>query len=154
VVLWPEEVQPDLRDLHHAIATELARTVYLKNMHQKIIIIDGHLTFIGSMNVLAHPVGGRLETMALLDSRALARQYLKHERADELGKPPTCVNCHTVVRRVQRVTQQGRARLFWVCKAPTAGGTCSWRQEFPPVDGGRYEWQPKKQAQKPARKGI
>lgn len=153
VVLWPEEVQPDLRDLHSAISRELARTVYLKNMHQKIIVIDGHLTFIGSMNVLAHPAGGRLETMALLDSRALASQYLKHERADELSKPPTCGNCQIPVRRVQRVTQQGRARLFWVCRAPTADGTCSWRQEFPPLHGGRYEWQPKKETRKPARKG-
>jgi hypothetical protein len=40
VVLWPEEVQPGLRSLHQEIGAVLARTVYLKNMHQKIIIID------------------------------------------------------------------------------------------------------------------
>jgi hypothetical protein len=144
VVLWPEEVQPALRDLHRAIGAELARTVYLKNMHQKIIIIDDHLTFIGSMNVLAHPHNGRLETMALLDSRALARQYLNHERADELGKPPTCGVCQAPVRRVERVTKKGKAQLDWVCKAQTATGTCPWRKPFPAADGGRYEWQPRK----------
>lgn len=145
VVLWPEEVQPALRDLHRAIGAELARTVYLKNMHQKIIIIDEHLTFIGSMNVLAHPRNGRLETMALLDSRALARQYLNHERADELEKPPTCGDCKAPVRRVERVTKRGKAQLDWVCKAPTATGTCPWRKPFPAADGGRYEWQPRNQ---------
>jgi AAA domain/PLD-like domain len=148
VVLWPEEVQPDLRDLHRAIGAELARTVYLKNMHQKIIIIDDHLTFVGSMNVLAHPRNGRLETMALLDSRALARQYLNHERADELGKPPTCGDCQAPVRRVQRFTEKGRALLYWVCNAPTATGTCPWRKPFPAADGGRYEWQPRKQGKR------
>jgi hypothetical protein len=145
VVLWPEEVQPQLRDLHQAIGAELTRTVYLKNMHQKIIIIDDHLTFIGSMNVLAHPSNGRIETMALLDSRALARQYLNHERADELGKPPTCGECHAQVRHVQRFTEQGKAQLYWVCKAATASGTCPWRKPFPASDSGRYEWQPRKQ---------
>ena len=144
VVLWPEEVQPALRDLHRAIGVELARTVYLKNMHQKIIIIDDHLTFIGSMNVLAHPHNGRLETMALLDSPALAKQYLNHERADELGKPPTCGDCQAPVRRVQRLTERGKAQLYWVCKAPTASGTCPWRRPFPPADSGRYGWQPRK----------
>jgi hypothetical protein len=148
VVLWPEEVQPALRDLHQAIGAELARTVYLKNMHQKIIIIDDHLTFIGSMNVLAHPRNGRLETMALLDSRALARQYLNHERADELGKPPTCGDCRAPVRRVQRFTERGKSRLYWVCKAATASGTCPWRKPFPASDDGRYEWQPRKQARR------
>jgi KaiC/GvpD/RAD55 family RecA-like ATPase len=145
VVLWPEEVQPQLRDLHQTIGAELARTVYLKNMHQKIIIIDDHLTFIGSMNVLAHPRNGRLETMALFDSRALARQYLNHERADELGKPPTCGDCQAPVRRVLRSSENGRAQLYWVCNAPTATGTCNWRKPFPAADGGRYEWQPRKQ---------
>jgi phosphatidylserine/phosphatidylglycerophosphate/cardiolipin synthase-like enzyme len=138
-------VQPQLRDLHQAIGAELARTVYLKNMHQKIIIIDGHLTFIGSMNVLAHPRNGRLETMALLDSRALARQYLDHERTDELRKPPTCGDCQAQVRRVQRFTEHGKARLYWVCKAATASGTCPWRKPFPASDNGRYESQPKRQ---------
>jgi hypothetical protein len=145
VVLWPEEVQPYLQDLHRAIGAELARTVYLKNMHQKIIIIDDRLTFIGSMNVLAHPRNGRLETMALLDSRALARRYLNHERADELGKPPTCGDCQAPVRRVQRVTEHGKAQLYWVCNSPTASGPCPWRRPFPPADGGRYERQLRKQ---------
>jgi hypothetical protein len=143
VVLWPEEVQPDLQNRHQAIGAELARTVYLRNMHQKIIIIDDRLTFIGSMNVLAHPRNGRLETMALLESRALARQYLDHERADELGNPPTCGDCHAPVRRVQRVTERGKAQLHWVCMAPTASGNCPWRKPFPAADGGRYERQPR-----------
>lgn len=148
VVLWPEEVQPNLRALHQAIGAELGRTVYLKNMHQKIIIIDDHLTFIGSMNVLAHPRNGRLETMALLDSRALARQYLNHERADELQRPPTCGECQAAVRRVQRFTEQGKAQLYWVCQADTASGTCRWRKPFPASDSGRYEWQPRKQSKR------
>lgn len=96
------------------------------------------------MNVLAHPRNGRLETMALLDSRALARKYLDHERADELQKPPTCGECQAPVRRVQRFTEQGKARLYWVCRAATTDGTCSWRKPFPASDNGRYEWQPRK----------
>ena len=81
-------------------------------------------------------------------SRALARQYLNHERADELGKPPTCGDCQAPVRRVQRFTERGKSRLYWVCKAATASGTCPWRKPFAASDDGRYEWQPRKQAKR------
>jgi hypothetical protein len=100
------------------------------------------------MNVLAHPRNGRLETMALLDSPALAKHYLNHERADELGKPPTCGDCRAQVRRVQRLTERGKAQLYWVCKAPRPAAPALGAGPFSPADSGRYEWQPRKQSKR------
>lgn len=71
VVLPSKEVNRQLKPRHEELETQIARTVHLRKEHQKIVIIDRNLTFIGSMNVLAHVPGGRHEIMALFQSSAL-----------------------------------------------------------------------------------
>jgi hypothetical protein len=49
-----------LQEPHHLeLAAQFPSTVHIDKEHQKIIMIDQHPTFIGSMNALAHPQGGR-----------------------------------------------------------------------------------------------
>jgi hypothetical protein len=84
VVLPRDEVTMHLRSRHEELAAQIAGTVYLGKEHQKIVIIDRCLTFIGSMNILAHVPGGRLEVMALFESPMLVDRLLEHERADQL----------------------------------------------------------------------
>ena len=126
VVLWPDEVIKQLKPRHQELSAQIAGTIHLRKEHQKIIVVDRSLTFIGSMNVLAHVPGGRHETMALFQSSALADRILEHERIDELASPPACPQCHADVRHVRAL----RGRLHWICVARPGGNPCGWKQPF------------------------
>lgn len=54
VVLPRDEVTKHLKPRHEELAAEIPATVYLRKEHQKIVLIDDNLAFLGSMNVLAH----------------------------------------------------------------------------------------------------
>ena len=128
VILPRDKVTRHLATRHSELATQIPGTVYLRDEHQKIIVIDGRLTFIGSMNVLAHRPGTRHEIMALFQSATLAQRILEHERADELARPPECPRCGKQVRHVRkRVGADGERRLNWMCQ--TEG--CEWTRPSP-----------------------
>jgi hypothetical protein len=93
VVLPPDQVNRHLKSRHQEIGTQVPKTVYFADEHQKLVVIDRGLTFIGSMNVLAHVPGGRHEIMALFQSSTLADRILEHERAAEIANPPRCQQC-------------------------------------------------------------
>jgi phosphatidylserine/phosphatidylglycerophosphate/cardiolipin synthase-like enzyme len=139
VVLPRDEVTMHLRSRHEELAAQIAGTVYLGKEHQKIVIIDRSLTFIGSMNILAHVPGGRLEVMALFESPMLADRLLEHERADQLRQPPICARCGAPVRQVRVFSDRGERRLYWLCVAETDGDKCGWRQPFPDQRGTRNQ---------------
>jgi AAA domain/PLD-like domain len=139
VVLPRDQVNMHLKSRHEELAAQIAGTVYLAKEHQKIIIIDRSLTFIGSMNVLAHVPGGRLEVMALFESSMLVERLLKHERADQLGRPPACARCGTPVRHVRVFSDSGERRLYWLCVADMDGERCNWRHPFPDEPGTRNQ---------------
>ena len=129
VVLWPRDVNAQLRSRHVELPTQIPNVVFLHKEHQKVVVIDRRLTFIGSMNVLAHRPGGRHEIMALFESPMLAERILAHERADEMARPPTCPACGTTVRMV---TARG-GRLQWRCEALDSNSTaqgCGWLRPF------------------------
>jgi AAA domain/PLD-like domain len=129
VVLPKSEVNKYLQSRHEELSTQIPDTIYLGKEHQKLIIIDHHLTFIGSMNVLAHVPGGRHEVMALFRSKTLTERILEHERIDELIRPPTCQQCHAPVRHIR----DRQRRLTWVCTADM----CSWTRPFSDNPKGR-----------------
>jgi hypothetical protein len=116
-----------LKPRHEDLAAQIDKTIYLQNEHQKLIVIDD-LTFIGSMNVLAHVAGAgrRLEVMALFRSEPFANRVLEQERTDELAFPPTCPNCKTRVVHVKKKDD----RLHWVCRTPDDKPGCGWSQIF------------------------
>jgi hypothetical protein len=131
VVLPSTEVNRHLKPRHEELETQIAQTIHLRKEHQKIVIIDRNLTFIGSMNVLAHVPGGRHEIMALFQSSALVEQVLRHERADQLARPPACGQCGAPVTHVGARTDHGERRLEWICTAELDGRSCNWRRTFP-----------------------
>jgi hypothetical protein len=139
VVLPRDQVNLHLKARHEELATQIAGTVYLGREHQKIIIIDRNLAFIGSMNVLAHVPGGRLEVMALFESPVLVDRLLQHERADQLRQPPVCARCGAPVRHVRVFSDRGERRLYWRCVAEADGERCDWRQPFPDELGTRNQ---------------
>jgi hypothetical protein len=139
VVLPRDQVNMHLKPRHEELAAQIAGTVYLAKEHQKIVIIDRNLTFIGSMNVLAHVPGGRLEVMALFESSLLVERLLKHERADQLRQPPACARCGAPVRHVRVFSDRGERRLYWLCVADKDGERCGWRHPFPDERGTRNQ---------------
>ncbi|MFE5329333.1 AAA domain-containing protein [Embleya sp. NPDC056575] len=66
--------------------------VEIKDMHQKILVIDEQLCFLGSLNTLSHAPGGqgRRELMVPFRGRRFARHILDHENAELLLHPPVC----------------------------------------------------------------
>lgn len=93
-------------------------------------MIDGSLTFIGSMNVLAHVPGGRHETMALFRSATLADRVLEHERVDELADPPRCPKCNADVSHVRALDRANLGKLHWTCTTNRDGDKCGWTKPF------------------------
>ncbi|MFF0388836.1 AAA domain-containing protein [Kitasatospora sp. NPDC004615] len=66
--------------------------VEIKDMHQKILVIDEQLCFLGSLNTLSHAPGGqgRREIMVPFRGLRFARHILDHENAELLLHPPAC----------------------------------------------------------------
>lgn len=107
--------------------------VHIKNMHQKILIVDEQISFLGSLNTLSHREGpsGRREVMVRFHGRRFARHLLDHENADLIARPPICPD-HAVQAELRKFTiRQSRnsnqapnspkQRYFaWVCPAKTA----------------------------------
>lgn len=137
VVLPRDEVTRHLKPRHEELAAEIPATVYLRKEHQKIVLIDDNLAFLGSMNVLAHRPGSRLEVMALFQSRTLVTELMAHERTAELATPPTCPRCGSLVRLARVFRADGR--LHWHCASDLNGTPCDWRTPFADHPGARNQ---------------
>jgi hypothetical protein len=138
VILPLSDVNRHLRRRHSELAAQIRDVVFLHKEHQKIIVIDRRLTFIGSMNVLAHRQGGRHEVMALFEGNVLADRMLEQERADELARPPTCPDCGA---KVTWVTARGKI-LHWLCQTiddDRVKGGCGWTRPFRDRPGTRNQ---------------
>jgi hypothetical protein len=135
VVLPRSEVNRYLQPRHEELANQIAGTIYLRKEHQKIIVIDRQLTFIGSMNVLAHAPGSRHEVMALFRSKTLVDRILEHERVDELAHPPACHRCRATVRYVRTLG----GRLTWTCTTKLGDNDCGWTRAFRDAPKGRNQ---------------
>ncbi|MFD0683063.1 AAA domain-containing protein [Actinomadura fibrosa] len=120
------------------VTARLDHVVHVRDQHQKIVVIDERLVFLGSMNVLSHARhGGRREIMTLFDSRHLAEHVLEHERADVLAHPPVCPQCGRVAEAGLRGRNNNR-KLHWVCGGVT-GTPVHWERPFPVASRGRNQ---------------
>lgn len=152
------DVGRNMRPFHDEVAAQFPTTIRMHSQHQKIIVIDRSLTFIGSMNVLSHqerPRRGRLEIMALFKSGSFAQRVLDHERADQLANPPaSCPQCGAPVNLVRKLRDGGASgrnvrdrdddRLHWVCDNSHDGETCGWKRPFPDIEGTRNQRRPRR----------
>jgi hypothetical protein len=104
--------------------------VHIKQMHQKILVLDESIAFLGSLNTLSHRQGheGLREVMVRFQGRRFARHLLDHENADLIAAPPTCPDHHTQaeLRKYTIARKKGskqapgdpRLRYFaWACPA-------------------------------------
>jgi phosphatidylserine/phosphatidylglycerophosphate/cardiolipin synthase-like enzyme len=109
-----------LADLRGAVT----RLVRVRQMHQKIVIVDRETMFLGSYNTLSG--GSRREIMVRYRGRRFAEQVLRHERAENLARQPSCRKHGAPMEATRAPARQGR-EWTWVC--PTTG--CEAKQ---PVD--------------------
>ncbi|WP_405984976.1 AAA domain-containing protein [Streptomyces sp. NBC_00872] len=141
--------------------------VEIKDMHQKILVIDEQLCFLGSLNTLSHAAGGRgrREIMVPFRGRRFARHILDHENADLLLHPPICpdhgaqaeLRKYTIPfkqrpARSRQTTSHPAQRYFvWACPARTTAvgpdGTtstagCNRRKALRPDEAGYLGNQP------------
>jgi hypothetical protein len=155
LVLPTEEVAQPLHPFVRRLQQELQNVVFVSKEHQKLVVIDERLTFIGSMNILSHPGGaaGRREVMALIESAGFAKRLLRHERADEFARPPTCPSCHATMR-VAALRGAGAARAWsWWCYNPGPDATpCKRSLPFAKDAAGRNQprGQPRNRQRNPA----
>ncbi|MGH3278466.1 MAG: AAA domain-containing protein [Trebonia sp.] len=154
VDVYPVLLPPDDRDVgkrmkpvHEEVARMFPRSIYMIKEHQKLIVIDRTLTFIGSMNVLSHRPGttGRREIMVLFQGSPFAQDILDHEQADLLAFPPRCAQCNRPVERA-RLRRYGRGdnRMEWFCDRTTSGRKCNWTLQFPDREGARNQSRPRR----------
>lgn len=143
VTLPPESraVNRHMEPFHEDVAREFPATIHMEKEHQKIIVIDQRLTFIGSMNVLSHAPHSRLEIMALFRGSAFAQRVLEHERTDQLADPPVCPKCGGRVNLVRNLRDRARGdyRLRWICRNVSNEITCDWADPFPDRPGTRNQ---------------
>jgi hypothetical protein len=92
-------------------------------MHQKIVVVDGETMFLGSYNTLSG--GSRREIMVRYRGRRFAEQVLRHERAEELARPPSCRTHGAGMEASRAPAKQGRGWI-WVCPA----GNCGEQRPF------------------------
>ncbi len=114
---------------------DLGVTVDLRaGMHEKIAILDGHILWHGSLNILSHR--GTSESMLRLDSRASC-QKLARFLTPPAGPPdeaptldtasnPECPKCGGPT-----VWKEGRYGIWFACEVPECGGKVDARRRGP-----------------------
>ncbi|OHV31556.1 MULTISPECIES: AAA domain-containing protein [Pseudofrankia] len=107
------------------LAGAVSRLVRLRQMHQKIVIVDDETVFVGSYNTLSST--GRREIMIRHRGRRFAAQVLRHERAAQLAEPPSCPKEGAVMDGARSARAQGDG-WHWVCPA------CGTQQQLPRDD--------------------
>jgi hypothetical protein len=154
MVLPTDEVKQPLHPFVDRLRRQLDHVVFVKKEHQKLVVIDEQLTFIGSMNILSHPGGsaGRREVMTLIESADFAKRMLRHERADQFARPPVCPACAATMRAAA-LSGSGRERGWhWWCYNPRPDATpCKEHLPFAKDPAGRNQQRPRR-AQRPRRR--
>ncbi|WP_198153011.1 AAA domain-containing protein [Pseudofrankia sp. DC12] len=101
-----------------------SQVVRIRQMHQKIVIIDDETIFLGSYNTLSSR--GRREIMVRHRGRRFIQKILEHERAAILAQPPTCAE-HRRPMEARRSSSRRRGYpWYWAC----ARADCKLRSEI------------------------
>jgi hypothetical protein len=115
------------------LADRVPDVVFMRDMHQKIVVIDEQWSIVGSMNLLsAGPTSStRLrDVMFTMDGARFAERLLAHEMASELGARRVCPACHAELREC-RLSGHGQDRGWvWIC--PAGHDKPEHRLLFPP----------------------
>lgn len=119
VMARPEsDVQGTNRGSLQRLATQLPRVVYMRKMHQKIVVVDRQWSIIGSMNMLSH---GRTsatrirDVMVTMDGARFADQLLRQELADELAQQRRCPTCSEPLTECGLVGNARDRTWVWIC---------------------------------------
>jgi hypothetical protein len=83
--------------------------------HRKIVVIDGQVVLLGSLNVLSNSPGTSRETMITMDGRAFAERLLREMRVEEIGRPQHCSACRRPME-VRRRWSKAAPVLYWHCR--------------------------------------
>jgi hypothetical protein len=128
VVRPPSKVGEKMRRFVASLCGAIRHVIFMDKEHQKLLVIDDRLTFIGSMNVLSHQGRrGTHDIMALFESTTLASMVLSQENASDLANPPTCPRCEKPVR--DAFLRENR--WAWKCvEHRPDGSACDWWTHF------------------------
>lgn len=111
------------------LRASVRQVVQVKDMHQKIMVVDEQTVFLGSLNTLSHRT--RREIMVRHTSARYARSLLEHEHAEVFSRPPQCPACAIPTELRRSHSERMDHYWYWVC--PTKG--CSTRKAvFPEHD--------------------
>lgn len=128
VVRPPRKVAKTMRRFVAELCAAIQHVIFMDKEHQKLLVIDDRLTFIGSMNVLSHQGRrGTHDIMAMFESTTLAAMVLHQENVGELANPPTCPTCLEPVREARL----NDGHWTWECAERVSGVPgCGWRKPF------------------------
>ena len=111
----------------------LPHVVFMRRMHQKIVIADRQISIIGSMNVLSHGRTSSSRTrdlMVSLSGTKFSRRLLDHENAAELAQRRTCPVCREQLRECALVGETNDRHWAWICAEDGVSGQ-THRLRFP-----------------------
>jgi hypothetical protein len=102
-----------------------SRTIRYHDMHQKIVIIDQRVAWLGSLNTLSH--SRTREIMLLHEGHQFTRKLLAHEHAEQFATPPRCGRCNATDVELARSNSRARGLTwYWRC----SGDGCGWREDI------------------------
>ena len=96
----------------------LPHVVFMRGMHQKLVVTDQRWSIFGSMNMLSHGLtsSNRLrDFMVTVDGAKFAARLLDHQNAGELVRQRTCPTCRTQLAECGLVGSGADRRWAWLC---------------------------------------
>jgi hypothetical protein len=121
VIARPEhEVQGANRESLRALVARLPRVIFMRKMHQKIVVVDRQWSIVGSMNMLSHgqtPSRRIRDVMVTMDGARFAQQLLRQELAEELEQLRQCRSCRQDLAECGLVGSGPDQGWAWICTA-------------------------------------
>jgi hypothetical protein len=111
-------VQGHNRESLEALTERLPHVVFMRDMHQKLVIADRQWSILGSMNMLSHgkTSSSRLrDFMVTVNGTRFAERLLAHENAAELTQRRQCRVCRQPLSECGKVGTGRERRWAWLC---------------------------------------
>jgi hypothetical protein len=100
--------------------------VEIKDMHQKIVVIDEETVLLGSLNTLSQR--RTREVMLAMRGGHFARKLLDHEHAKQFAAPSRCAVCQGAEVNLRRI---GSGDWYWQCHASSCPGVPTGNTQKP-----------------------